>query len=192
MINVGTGFLEERSWNRAAIYMRFWHWKEKQAFHTSLFLSFSLTLRRRLDSCSSNLNSYSCKSIASFGVMHTGLGLKHSHHACGNCSLISLHSEVCSHLNGHQWNNTDYFSLICAMGLGLVRCAESSELVENVGWMNEREREIICMLKFNKTWNKTIEFSKHLFKQNRDLKFIGQSWNEAFSSLLFSLLFVSL
>jgi len=78
------------------------------------------------------------------------------------------------------------------MGLGLVRCAESSELVENVGWMNEREREIICMLKFNKTWNKTIEFSKHLFKQNRDLKFIGQSWNEAFSSLLFSLLFVSL
>ena len=158
MINVGTGFLEERSWNRAAIYMRFWHWKEKQAFHTSLFLSFSLTLRRRLDSCSSNMNSYD--SIASFGVMHTGLELKHSHHACGDCSLISLHCEVCSHLNGHQWNNTDYFSLICAMGLGLVRCAESSELVENVGWMSEREREIICMLKFNKTWNKTIEFFK--------------------------------
>ena len=120
-----------------------WHWKEKQAFHTSLFLSFSLTLRRRLDSCSSNLNSYSCKSIASFGVMHTGLGLKHSHHACGNCSLISLHCEVCSHLNGHQWNNTDYFSLICAMGLGLVRCAESSELVENVGWVKERERSCV-------------------------------------------------
>ena len=141
LINCWNGVFRRKKLKSRRYLYALWHWKEKQAFHTSLFLSFSLTLRRRLDSCSSNSNSYSCKRIDSFGVMHTGLGLKHSHHACGNCSLISLHCEVCSHLNGHQWNNTDYFSLICAMGLGLVRCAESSELVENVGWMNERERE---------------------------------------------------
>ena len=45
-----------------------------------------------------------------------------------------------------DWNSSDYFNLICAMELGLVRCAESSELVENVGWV--REREIICYV-----WN---------------------------------------
>ena len=41
--------------------------------------------------------------------------------------------------NKTLWNSSDYFNLICAMELGLVRCAESSELVENVGWVRERE-----------------------------------------------------
>ena len=53
-------------------------------------------------------------------------------------------------------------------------------------WVSERERDHFdVILIFNKNLNKTIELSKTFIQQKSRLEIIGQSWNEAFSSLLF-------
>ena len=87
-----------------------------------------------------------------------------------NLSLNRTDFEPYPYLTITSRNSAHYCALFLCKYVWLVSCAESSELVENIG----RERLFLSDLNLNKR-NKTIKICKQLFETKSRVEFIGHS-----------------